>query len=113
MTNYERGNIILVPFPFSDQTTTKKRPSVIISSDNYNKISSDVIIMAITSRAEQAFNIGECFIENWKNAGLLKPSTMKPAISTIEKSLVLKKLGKLPPCDLTSMDEVLRKLINL
>jgi mRNA interferase MazF len=113
MTNYERGNIILVPFPFSDQTTTKKRPSVVISSDTYNGISADVIIMAITSRTEQAFNIGECFIENWQSAGLLRPSTMKPAISTLEKLLILKKLGRLSPRDLTSMDEVLRKLINL
>ena len=30
MTNYERGDVILVPFPFSDQSTTKKRPAVII-----------------------------------------------------------------------------------
>lgn len=96
MTNYERGNIILVPFPFSDQTTTKKRPAVVISSDGYNENSPDIIIMAITSRTEQTFppvpiragNIGECFIENWQTAGLLRPSTMKPAISTIEKSLI-------------------------
>lgn len=113
MTNYERGNIILVPFPFSDQTTTKKRPAVVISSDSCNEISPDIIIMAITSRTEQTFNIGECFIEDWQTAGLLKRSTMKPAISTIEKSLVLKKLGRLSPRDLTSMDKILRKLINL
>ncbi len=49
MTNYERGNIVLVPFPFSDQTTTKKRPAVVISSDSYNGKSPDIIIMAITS----------------------------------------------------------------
>ncbi|MEK6766257.1 MAG: type II toxin-antitoxin system PemK/MazF family toxin [Planctomycetota bacterium] len=113
MTNYERGNIILVPFPFSDQTTTKRRPAVVISSDGYNENSPDIIIMAITSRTEQTFNIGECFIENWQNAGLLRPSTMKPVISTIEKSLILKKLGRLSPRDLTSMDKVLKKLINL
>ncbi len=32
MINYERGNIILVPFPFSDQSIIKKRPAVVISS---------------------------------------------------------------------------------
>lgn len=113
MTNCERGDIILVPFPFSDQTTTKKRPAVVISSDGYNENSPDIIIMAITSRTEQTFNIDERFIEKWQNAGLLRPSTMKPVISTIEKSLILKKLGRLSPRDLTSMDKVLRKLINL
>ena len=47
MINYKRGDVILVPFPFSDQSTTKKRPAVIISSNNYNNISPDIIIMAI------------------------------------------------------------------
>jgi mRNA-degrading endonuclease toxin of MazEF toxin-antitoxin module len=41
MTAYERGDVVLVPFPFSDQTTTKKRPAVIISSNTYNNVSSD------------------------------------------------------------------------
>jgi len=31
MINYKRGDVVLVPFPFSDQTTIKKRPAVIIS----------------------------------------------------------------------------------
>jgi mRNA interferase MazF len=39
MTRYNKGDVILVPFPFSDQTTTKKRPAVIISSNTYNNIS--------------------------------------------------------------------------
>ncbi len=113
MINYERGNIILVPFPFSDQSTTKKRPAVVISSDDYNENSPDIIIMAITSRIEQAFYMGECFIENWQDAGLLRPSSTKPAISTIEKSLILKKLGRLSPRDLIAIDKVLKKLINI
>jgi len=42
MTRYNKGDVILVPFPFSDQTSTKKRPAVIISSDTYNNISQDI-----------------------------------------------------------------------
>ena len=42
MTNYKRGDIVLVPFPFSNQTTTKKRPAVIVSSDVDNNDSSDI-----------------------------------------------------------------------
>ncbi len=113
MINYERGDIVLVPFPFSNQTTTKKRPAVVIRSNRYNEISQDIIIMAITSRTEKPTVIGEGFIENWKTAGLLKPSTVKPAISTIEENLVLKRLGRLSPRDLASLDNILRRLINL
>ncbi|NEP30889.1 MAG: hypothetical protein F6K38_05180 [Moorea sp. SIO3B2] len=36
MTTYNFGDIILVPFPFTDQTTIKKRPTVIISSNTYS-----------------------------------------------------------------------------
>lgn len=50
MTTYSFGDIILVPFPFTDQTTIKKRPAVIVSSEKYNADRSDLIIMAITSR---------------------------------------------------------------
>lgn len=113
MTNYKRGNIILVPFPFSDQTITKKRPAVVISSNDYNEISPDIIIMAITGRKEQILDIGESVIEDWQNAGLLKPSVMKPVISTIEKTLVLKKLGRISARDPASLDKVLRKLVSL
>ncbi|MEG4030635.1 MULTISPECIES: type II toxin-antitoxin system PemK/MazF family toxin [unclassified Microcoleus] len=36
MTSYNFGDVVLVPFPFTDQTTTKKSPAVVISSDVYN-----------------------------------------------------------------------------
>ncbi len=64
MTHYNRGDVVLVPFPFSDQTTTKKRPAVIISSNTYNDTSRDIVIMAITSQARGNIGIGECMIIN-------------------------------------------------
>jgi mRNA interferase MazF len=43
MTHYNRGDVVLVPFPFSDQTTAKKRPAVIISSSTYNDTSRETL----------------------------------------------------------------------
>jgi mRNA interferase MazF len=43
------GDVILVPFPFTDQSSSKKRPAVVISTDRYNAQRPDFIIMAITS----------------------------------------------------------------
>ncbi|HLA37938.1 MAG TPA: type II toxin-antitoxin system PemK/MazF family toxin [Candidatus Brocadiales bacterium] len=60
MTIYERGDVILVPFPFSDQTATKKRPAVIISSNAHNDVYADVVIMASTSKIENTVRLGEC-----------------------------------------------------
>lgn len=113
MTRYKRGDIILTPFPFSNQATTKKRPAVIISSNKYNDVSSDIVIMAITSRTERTFEIGECLIKDWQSSGLLKPSAIKPAISTIEQKLILKKLGRLSSEDLVSMENALKEFLDL
>jgi len=113
MTAYKRGDIILVPFPFSNQIATKKRPSVIVSSNLYNNVSSDIVIMAITSRTDKTIGIGECLIMDWQVAGLLKPSAIKPAISTIEQQLVLKKLGSLSSNDLFSMENALKRFLDL
>ncbi|MBI2470373.1 MAG: type II toxin-antitoxin system PemK/MazF family toxin [Planctomycetes bacterium] len=113
MTVYKRGDVVLVPFPFSNQTTTKKRPAVIISSDVYNNNSSDIVIMAITGKTDKTFTIGECLIEDWREAGLLKSSSIKPAISTIEQTLILKKLGNLSHKDLILMENTLKKFLDL
>lgn len=85
MTNFKFGDIILVPFPFTDQSHSKKRPAVIISSHVYNTKRPDLIIMAVTSQIKPASIIGEVIIQDWNNAGLLKPSAIKPVITTIEK----------------------------
>jgi len=46
---YNQREIVLVPFPYSDLTNTKRRPVLIISNDNYNKKFHDVVVCVITS----------------------------------------------------------------
>ncbi|MBI5814233.1 MAG: type II toxin-antitoxin system PemK/MazF family toxin [Nitrospinae bacterium] len=113
MTPYKRGEVILVPFPFSDQTAAKKRPAVVISSSRYNAISKDIIIMAVTSKTDKPFDAGSCVIKEWKKANLLKPSVVKPAVSPIEQTLVLKRLGTLSADDSNSLDGALKELFEL
>lgn len=69
--------------------------------------------MAVTSRIDRLLDIGECMIQNWKEAGLLKPLTIKPALSTIEQKLVLKTLGTLSAGDLASLGAALKDLLEL
>jgi len=102
MTGYEFGDIVLVPFPFTDQSTTKRRPAVVISSPAYHRQRPDLIIMAVTSQPLTPDAVGEVAVQDWRGAGLLKPSVLKPVLTTIEPALVLKKLGQL-----TSADQVL------
>ncbi len=112
MTTYNFGDIILVPFPFTDQTTSKKRPAVVVSSDVYNSDRPDIILMAVTSQMRHLGKTGEAEVQDWQEAGLIKPSLIKPILTTIEKSLVLKKLGRLSEKDCHTLQEVLWTVIG-
>jgi mRNA interferase MazF len=95
MTGCEFGDVILVPFPFTDQSASKKRPAVVISSAAYHRARIDLIVMPITSQVRSSVAFGEVLVQDWKAAGLIKPGVVKPVITTIERSLVIKKLGRL------------------
>jgi mRNA interferase MazF len=93
------GDVVLVPFPFGDQTGAKKRPAIVVSAQAYHQHRRDVIIMAVTSQVRPTVAFGEITITEWQDAGLLQPSVTKPILATVEKRLVLRKLGQLQDTD--------------
>jgi mRNA interferase MazF len=112
MTSYNFGDVVLVPFPFTNQTGNKKRPAVVVSSLVYNSARLDLILMAITSQFKTAPAIGEVMLGEWKQAGLLKASVIKPVLTTIEKRLVLRQLGKLQQTDSADLRKVLSLILG-
>jgi mRNA interferase MazF len=68
-TGYSFGDIVLVPFPFTDQSATKRRPAVIVSNERYDREWPDLIIMAVTSQAQPAGSLGEMQVKDWQAAG--------------------------------------------
>jgi mRNA interferase MazF len=111
-TGYSFGDVVLVPFPFTDQSATKKRPAVVISSSAYHRSGPDLLIMAITSKMRAVRAVGEFRVKDWQEAGLLKPSAIKSVITTIERSLVLKRLGRLKAEDQQSLRRAVAALIG-
>ena len=74
MTDYNFGDIVLVRFPFTDQSTFKKRPAVVVSSSDYNRQRPDLVITAVTSQMHSANYFGDTTISDWQSAGLLNPN---------------------------------------
>jgi mRNA interferase MazF len=108
---FEFGDIVLVPFPFTNQTASKRRPAVVVSSRAYNSARPDIIVMAVTSQVRPNPVFGEVWVGRWQAAGLLKPSAIKPIFATLEQTLVIRRLGALDADDRAALrkaiDEVL------
>ncbi len=111
-TSYSFGDVVLVPFPFTDQAGTKKRPAVVISSAAYNISRRDIVIMAITSQLRASVELGEALVADWQAAGLLKPSAIKPVITTIEQTLVIRPLGRLSTEDLQVLRNAITQIVS-
>jgi mRNA interferase MazF len=108
----EFGDIVLVPFPFTSQTASKKRPAVVISSRDYNISRPDVVIAAITSQVRPAPKVGEAWVAEWRAAGLFKPSVIKPVLATVEQSLIIRKMGSLSTADVESRRNALSLVLR-
>ena len=106
------GDVVLVPFPFTDQSGTKKRPAVVISSTGYNTSRHDIVIMAVTSQVRTPLAFGEAMVGDWQSAGLLKASVLKPVFTTIEQGLVLRVMGQLSAADVQTLRGVVGEAIG-
>ncbi len=67
-TSYKRGDVILAPFPFSDQTSIKQRPALVISVEDFQEQGPDLLIMAVTSQVRGPLKLGEFLIRDWQAA---------------------------------------------
>ncbi len=109
---YSFGDVVLVPFPFTDQSGAKKRPAVVVSSSGYHAGRRDLIIMAITSQVRQPLGFGEALVVDWQTAGLIKPSVLKPVLATIEQGLVVRAMGSFSAADLRALRETIALAIG-
>jgi mRNA interferase MazF len=109
MIGYKRGDIVLLPFPFSDQSAAKIRPAVVASSVYPSQ---DLLVVAVTSVGD-GLRPGEFAIQFWREAGLIHPSFGKRAVASVSAQLVRKQLGQLRESDLVKLDTALRLWFGL
>jgi len=111
-SRFSFGDVVLVPFPFTDQSGTKKRPAVVVSSSGCNASRRDIVIVAITSRVRAPLGYGEAMVCDWQAAGLVKASVLKPVFTTVEQGLVLRVIGRLSVDDMKSLRGLLGDVIG-
>lgn len=102
-SGFNFGDVVLVQFPFADQPGSKRRPAVVISSSGYNAHRRDIVIMAVTSQVRTPLGFGEAMVADWRSAGLIKTSVLKPVFATVEQGLVVRLLGSLSDVDVKAL----------
>ncbi|MBI3245878.1 MAG: type II toxin-antitoxin system PemK/MazF family toxin [Deltaproteobacteria bacterium] len=104
MPSYSKNEIVLVRYPFSDLTSSKVRPAVVV---NTLHASQDLFLVPLTSRTA-ALLPGEFVLAEWKRAGLNVETDIKRGIFTIRQALMLKSVGKLLTVDAEKLEISLR-----
>lgn len=95
-TPYEQRDILLIPFPFTDLSAVKKRPVLVLSKDIDNRSTEDLITCGITSHISDRAHSVLISEKNLEDGALPIESSIKvDKLFTVERSIVIKKLGKL------------------
>lgn len=115
MTAYSQGDVVLVQFPFTDLSTIKQRPAVVISANWYNQLRNDCVLLAITSIIPSDLDQDHFLLSpsDVTSGGLLKPSVVKLGkIVTIEQQLIKRSLGRLSPATLDAILDGVKNVLG-
>ena len=111
-----KWDVVLLRYPFSDLTTQKVRPAVVISPDSYNS-GEDADFIAITSNVTRSGTYDVPLLSNhseFSKAGLRYDSIIRvPKIFSLKQTLVAKKLGTLGPDFQAEVSSQLRAFLEL
>ena len=110
---FHRGDVVLVPFPFSERLAEKQRPAVVVSTEPYQVATGDLIIAQLTSRTNAPPRPGDHTLQGWREAGLPLPSLARARLATLHQARVRKRLGALAPADLRGVEDGLRTVLGV
>ena len=109
MPNYSKNDVVLVRYPFSDLSSSKVRPAIVV---NAKHISQDIFIVPLTSKTNSLLP-GEFVLTEWQAARLNVLSAVKRGIYTVEEKLIIKKIGKLQQVDVQKLEYSLKTWLDL
>jgi mRNA interferase MazF len=110
-----RGDVVLTPFPFTDLTGASLRPALVVSP---GAIGEDVVLAAISSVLRGAAAPADCPIDTahpeFGQTGLRVASVLRlHKLVTVERSLIVRRLGQIGPQLQTEADRLLRAVLGL
>jgi mRNA interferase MazF len=112
-----KWDVVLLSFPFTDLSATKVRPALVISPDNYNQTSQDIVVLLITTNTSRRGRF-DLLLEKshpeFLQTGLRYDSAIRTdKIFTLNRRLLVKSLGQFGPQLKADVEKQLRLLLEL
>ncbi|MEL5849025.1 MAG: type II toxin-antitoxin system PemK/MazF family toxin [Candidatus Igneacidithiobacillus chanchocoensis] len=109
---YERGQVVRVPFPFTDQQASKNRPALVLSTARFNVGTAHLLLAMITSAKNPPWTF-DCPLDDLHTAGLPAPSVVRMKLFTLDARLVRGALGALALGDAARVQACLAQILDL
>ena len=101
MPTFSPGDVVIVPFPFTDRDAVKRRPALVCSSAAFNRQARHVVLAMITTSTHSAWP-DDVPIQDLDAAGLPTASVVRWKLFTLDASFVLRRAGTLSARDRTA-----------
>lgn len=110
----EQGDIVLIPIPFTDLSSQKRRPVIIISNNVYNHKTTDIVVVAMTSNpapVDYSFTITSSDLDR---GALNRPGKVRvDKIYTLSQAILIKTFGRVNSATLERIRQTLQNLIAI
>lgn len=107
----EPFDVVVVPFPFTDRETERRRPALVVSSPAFNATHDQSILAMITSAGGDWPS--DVAIRDWREAGLSVPCKVRLKLFTLDNALILRRAGALSEPDAEAVRDSLVRFLAL
>jgi len=112
MASYEQFDVVVVPFPFTDRATTKRRPALVLShADVFNQRVGQSVLAMVTSAKNSRWPL-DIVISDLDSAGLPSQSIVRMKLFTLDHRLIVRKAGSLGEEDKMGVERSLLELLG-
>tara|TARA_R110002094_G_scaffold51068_1_gene62665 strand:- start:15 stop:353 length:339 start_codon:yes stop_codon:yes gene_type:complete len=112
MPTFEPGDLVVVPFPFTDSAASKRRPALVISTADFQQANAAVVLAMVTTAKHSRWD-GDVKLREWKSAGLPQVSVVRLKLFTLDARFVLRKLGTLASKDRLAVSTNLKQFVGI
>src|SRR4051794_26427265 len=105
----DAGEVISIDFPGA--ISTKRRPAVILSTNEYHAARPDIIVGLFTTQIAKASAPTDHVLSDWRAAGLRAPSAFRAYLATLPKAAIISRVGRLAASDWQAVQECVKRAI--